>query len=170
MIRQHLPLRLIGFGAIVMVVVAASTWTSDVAPAAPPGAGNTPDAPQDLAAQAKQLQQQLTELQKQVNELSKSRIVAAGTATYTRPALQDNKSFSRIKLSADIASKLGEDYIVLLTNHFPTGGFPYFGAYWKRATEGFDIYLVDIGINDGTTVSYDNPNTKYLIDWAVIKK
>jgi hypothetical protein len=130
--------------------------------AAPNGGGK--------ADQLGQIQRQLAELQTQVNELKKSRILAAGTATYTRPSPQDNKSYSRIKLSAEIASKLGDEYIVLLTNRYPTGGYPFFGCYWKRANEGFDIYVVDISVNDGTTVLYDNPNTKYLVDWAVIKK
>ena len=32
------------------------------------------------------------------------------------------------------------------------------------------ISLVDVEIADGTTASYGNPNTKYLVDWLVIKK
>ncbi len=138
-----------------------------------PAAVQSPAPPtdtQDVASQLKELQQQMGELRKQVGEMSKPRIVAAGSATYNRPAIQDNSTFSRVKLSPEIASKLGDDYIVLLTNRYPTGGYPFFGVYWKRATDGFDIYLVDIDINDGTTASYSNPNTKYLIDWAVVRK
>jgi hypothetical protein len=125
---------------------------------------------QGVASQIKQLQQQLAELQKHVNDVAKPRIVAAGTVTYNRPPNQDNTTFSPVKLSPEIAAKLGEDYVVLLTNRYPTGGYPFFGVYWKRAAEGFDIYLVDIEISDGTTASYANPNTKYLIDWAVVRK
>ena len=97
-------------------------------------------------------------------------LVAAGTATYVRPAIQDNKRTVRVKLPVEIAAHLGDDYIVLLTNRFPTGGYPFFSVYWRRATDGFDISLVDVEINEGTTASYGNPNTKYLVDWLVIKK
>ena len=97
-------------------------------------------------------------------------LVAAGTATYVRPAIQDNKRAVRVKLPAEIAAHLGDDYIVLLTNRFPTGGYPFFSVYWRPAADGFDISLVDVEVGGGTTASYDNPNTKYLVDWLVIKK
>jgi hypothetical protein len=42
---------------------------------------------------------------------------------------------------------------------------------WKLANDGFDIALVDLFINGGsTTASYDNNNTTYLIDWVVVKQ
>jgi hypothetical protein len=76
----------------------------------------------------------------------------------------------RVKLPAEIAAHLGNDYIVLLANRFPIGGYPFFSAYWRPAPDGFDIALVDVEIGDGTTASYGNPNSKYLVDWLVIKK
>jgi hypothetical protein len=57
-----------------------------------------------------------------------------------------------------------------LTNRFPTGGYPFFSVYWRPGADGFDISLVDVDVGDGTTASYGNPNTKYLVDWLVIKK
>jgi len=158
--------RRVGTIAIILVAIGVSAALLRNALCADDNPGKPPDA----AVTVQQLQQQLADLKKQIGEMGKSRIVAAGTATYTRPAFQDNKSFSRVKLSAETASKLGDDYIVLLTNRFPTGGYPYFEAYWKRSADGFDIYLVDISMADGTSASYDNPNSKYLIDWAVVKK
>jgi hypothetical protein len=65
---------------------------------------------------------------------------------------------------------LGDDYIVLITNRFPAGGFPFLDAYWKKAKDGFDILLVDASIADGTSASYANKNKNYLIDWIVDKK
>lgn len=165
--RYHLS-RHVGVVAIGLLVLGAAAISVRAATSA--SAEDEPATTQDVVSQVKQLQQQLADLRKQVNEMGKSRTVAAGTATYSRPAIQDNSTFSRVKLSPEIASKLGDEYIVLLTNRYPTGGYPFFGVYWKRAADGFDIYLVDIEINDGTTASYSNPNTKYLIDWAVIRK
>jgi hypothetical protein len=124
----------------------------------------------DVAVQFKELQKQVAELQKQVAELQKNRVVAAGTATWTRPALQANRTRVRVKLPADIAAGLGKDYVVLLTNHYPRGGYPYFAPLWTPAADGFDLTLVDTSINEGTTSTYDNPNTTYLVDWAVVKK
>jgi hypothetical protein len=124
-------------------------------------------------ADARTLTTQVEELQKQVEELraaSAPRIIAAGTATFVRPETQDNTAKTHVKLNAEIASKLGEDYLVLLTNRYPTGGYPYFSVYWKLAKDGFDIYLVDSTLNWGTTASYTNNNRTYLIDWVVVKK
>jgi len=123
-----------------------------------------------VEGQIKELQKQVAELKTQMSELQKNRIVSAGTATWTRPELQANKTNTRVKLPADIAAGLGKDYVVLLTSHYPKGGFPYFGTYWKAASDGIDITLVDIQINDGTTASYDNPNREYLIDWVIVKR
>src|SRR5580704_556060 len=131
MIRKYRLFRFAGIVAGLIVAIGLGIGQSKFARATSADADEPSGPAQDLASQVKQLQQQLAELKKQVSEANKSRIVAAGTATYIRPANQDNKSFSRVKLSADIASKLGEDYVVLLTNHFPTGGYPYFDVYWK---------------------------------------
>jgi cell division protein FtsB len=124
----------------------------------------------DLVTQVKELQRQVAELKTQVGELQKQRIVAAGTATWTRPELQANTTTTRVKLPADIVAGLGKDYIVLLTNHFPKGGYPYLSAYWSATTDGFDITLADVEIADGTTATYSNKNRTYLIDWVVVKK
>jgi hypothetical protein len=123
-----------------------------------------------VEGQIKELQKQVADLKTQMSELQKNRIVAAGTATWTRPELQANKTNTRVKLPADIVAGLGKDYVVLLTSHYPKGGFPFFSAYWKLASDGIDITLVDVQINDGTTASYGNPNTEYLIDWVIVKR
>jgi hypothetical protein len=117
-----------------------------------------------------ELQKQVAELKAQVKELQKSRIVAAGTANWTRPKNQENKTNTRVKLPADVAAGIGKDYIVFLSNRFPKGGYPYFEAYWKPASDGFDIILVDPSLSDGASASYDNPSTEYPIDWIVVKK
>ena len=124
----------------------------------------------DLATQVKELQKQVAELKTQVGEVPKQHIVAAGTATWTRPEHQANKTTTRVKLPAEVVAGLGKDYIVLLTNHFPKGGHPFFAAYWSPATDGFDIALADAELGDGTTAAYSNPNKTYLIDWIVVKK
>jgi len=131
------------------------------------GAGKT-----DPADQIKELQSQLTELKNQVAALQKQRIVAAGTATYTRPDVMDNTVRSRVKLSSGIVKGLGEDYVVLLTMRTPKGGYPYFNCYWKSTGDGFDIAVIDTTVTGpgGTTAGYTNRNNTYQIDWAVIKK
>lgn len=152
-------LTFLGFGAL-------RNRGSDVVSASESGADQKPAAaPPALADQIKEMQKQLAELRSQT-----PRIVAAGTATLRRPELMDNTTHVHVRLSEEFASKLGEDYIVLLTNRYPVGGYPYFSVYWKRAKHGFDVYLVDISLNWGTTASYTNKNTAYLIDWMVVKK
>ena len=98
-------------------------------------------------------------------------IVAAGTATWNRPRWQANNTNTRVKLNPEIAAGLGTNYIVLLTNRSPVGGYPWFDCYWAVANDGFDITLVDPTITGGAnSSSYDNNNTKYLVDWIVVKK
>jgi hypothetical protein len=127
--------------------------------------------PLTAVQQLKELQKQLAELKKQVSELQKTRVVAAGTATWERPRIQANRTSTRVKLGPAITAQLGKDYIVLLTNRFPAGGYPWFDCYWKAAADGFDITLVDPTIVGGLqTASYENRNTSYLIDWVVVKK
>ncbi len=75
-----------------------------------------------------------------------------------------------MKLPAEVAAHLADDYIVQLTNRFPTGGYPFFSAYWKPAADGFDIFVVDPEIGPDSSAGYMNPNTKYLVDWLVVKK
>jgi hypothetical protein len=113
-----------------------------------------------LAAQVKDLQRQLAET---------PRIVAAGTATWKLGKVQNNSTNVRVQLKNEIASKLGEDYIVLLTNRY--SGYPYYSPYWKKANDGFDITLVDPALAPDGTVSYIiNVNRTFLIDWIVVKK
>jgi hypothetical protein len=98
-------------------------------------------------------------------------IVAAGTATWTRPRWQANNTNTRVKLAPEIAAQIGTNYIVLLTNRSPVGGYPWFSCYWSIANDGFDITLIDPSITGGAnTASYDNNNTSYLVDWVVVKK
>jgi hypothetical protein len=97
-------------------------------------------------------------------------IVAGGTATWTRPQWQANNTSTRVKLNPEITAQLGTNYIVLLTNRSPVGGYPWFNCYWSIARDGFDIKLVDTTIADGGSASYDNRNTSYLVDWVVVKK
>jgi len=124
-----------------------------------------------LAAQVKELQTQVADLKARVGEMQSPRIVAAGTATFKLGAVQDNATNARVQLNADITAKLGDEYIVLLTNRFPTGGYPFFEAYWKRAKDGFDITLVDVTLGPDSTATYAfNKNKTYLIDWIVVKK
>jgi hypothetical protein len=130
----------------------------------PPADANT------LAAQVKELQKLVAELQTRVSELQKPRIVAAGTATFNLGAEQDNATRVRVQLNGDVAARLGEDYVVLLTTRFPTGGYPFFVPYWKRARDGFDVTLVDVTLGPDSTSSYANRNKTYLIDWVVVKK
>ncbi len=128
----------------------------------------SPDA--GKADQNKELKSQLTELKDQVAALQKQRVVAAGTATYTRSDEMDNTRRSRVKLSKDIVKGLGEDYVVLLTMRIPTGGHPYFNCYWKSADDGFDIAVIDTTLIERSSATYTNRNNTYLIDWVVIKK
>src|SRR5262249_14679220 len=106
----------------------------------------------------------------QMEVLQKPRVVAAGTATFERARAHDNTASVRVKLDDDIAARIGSEYIVLLTNRYPTGGFPYFVPYWKPARDGFDISLVDVSLANGSTTIYANRNRTYLIDWVVLRK
>lgn len=104
--------------------------------------------------------------QKQASEPG---VVAAGTAIWKLGKMQDNSTSVRVQLKEGIASKLGEDYVVLLTPRFT--GFPYYSAYWKKANDGFDILLVDASLGRTGSVSYIfNVNRDYPVDWVVVKK
>ena len=131
-------------------------------PAANPGNGN--DA---VVAKIKELQEQVAELKGQVNDLKTPRIIAAGTATIRIGPVQDNKTSIRIKLASDVVTRLGGNYIVQLTNRYPTSS-DFFVAYWKPATDGFDIFLavphlVGVGLNPDQKVPY-------YVDWIVVQK
>ena len=63
--------------------------------------------------------------------------------------------------------RLGANYTVQLTNRYPTSN-DFFVAYWKPATDGFDIFLaephlVGVGINPDQKVPY-------YVDWIVVQK
>jgi hypothetical protein len=66
---------------------------------------------------------------------------------------------------------LNDDYVVVISSRFPTGGYPFFTPNLKPAKDGFDVTLVDPTIGPGGTASYEtNRNRKFLIDWIVVKK
>ena len=99
------------------------------------------------------------------------RIAAAGTATFTMRAEQDNATFTRVKLPADIAARLSDDYVVVISSRFPKGGYPFFTPYWKPAKDGFDVTMVNPSLGPGGTASYtSNANRTFLVDWIVVKK
>jgi len=97
-------------------------------------------------------------------------IAAAGTATVRLGAEQNNATFAHVKLAADVAAGLGNDYIVIVSARYPKGGFPYFTPYWKPAADGFDVTMVDTTLGNGGTASYDNANHSYPVDWIVVRK
>ncbi|HEX3999392.1 MAG TPA: hypothetical protein VHX65_12645 [Pirellulales bacterium] len=97
-------------------------------------------------------------------------IVAAGTATFRMGAEQDNATFTHVKLAADVAARLGDDYIVLVSARYPKAGYPFFSPLWKPAADGFDVTMVDPSLGAGSTASYDNANHTFPIDWVVVKK
>jgi hypothetical protein len=115
----------------------------------------------ELAAQVRDLQKQLAE---------SCRIVAAGTATWRLGKAQNNSTSVRVQLKdEEIASRLGEDYIVLLTNRY--SGYPFYVPYWKKAGDGFDITLVDPTLApEGSVSDIFNVNRTFLVDWIVVKK
>jgi hypothetical protein len=83
--------------------------------------------------------------------------------------VQDNATSVRVQLNRDIAARIGEEYIVLLTPRFT--GFPYYVPYWKKAKDGFDIMLVDTSLAQGGTVSYIfEVNREFPVDWIVVRK
>ena len=134
---------------------------------APQPAANTGNNNDAVAGQIKELQKQVAELQGRVSNLKTPRIVAAGTATIRIGPVQDNKTSIRIKLASDVVTRLGGNYIVQLTNRYPTSS-DFFVAYWKPATDGFDIFLavphlVGVGLNPDQKVPY-------YVDWIVVQK
>jgi hypothetical protein len=101
--------------------------------------------------------------------LETPRIVAAGTATWQLGKVQDNATSVRVQLKEAIASHIGEDYIVFLSNR--NSGYPFYSPYWKKAADGFDITLVDASLARNGTVSYIfKVNRTFLVDWIVVKK
>lgn len=120
-----------------------------------------------VAGQIKELQKQVVELQNQVNELKTPHILAAGTAVVKLGPQQDNKTSIRVKLRDAVVAQVGDKCIVQLTNRYPTGD-TFFVPYWRKATDGFDIFLADpslVGIQINP-----NRNVPYFIDWIVVQK
>jgi hypothetical protein len=108
------------------------------------------------------------DLQKKLAEHT-PRIVAAGTATWQLGQAQNNATSVRVQLKDEIASKLGDDYIVILTGRY--SGYPFYVPYWKKARDGFDITLVDPTLAPNGSVSYIiNVNRNFPVDWVVVKK
>ncbi len=177
MIRHRIISILLPTTAIAVLLITLP-HINRVATSAPPNVGNQADSTKALqvavdaqAQQLKELQKQVADLQARVSQMQTPRIVAAGTATFHLGPVQDNATNVRVKLAPDVVARLGTDYIVLLTNRFPTGGYPFFDAYWKLAKDGFDITLVDTTLGPDSTASYEtNKNRAFLIDWIVVRK
>ncbi|HWY87328.1 MAG TPA: hypothetical protein VNX28_11415 [Gemmataceae bacterium] len=166
--------------AVTLLLVTVSCL-DDVATSAPPPlslADNQKDPAKDpptdveaLAGQVKELQKQLAALQARVDETQSPRIIAAGTATFELGKVQNNATFVRVKLNADVTARLGADYIVLLTTRVPTGSFPLYVPYWKKAKDGFDVTLANVTLGPDGNVSYLFRTDKtFPIDWIVVKK
>jgi hypothetical protein len=118
--------------------------------------------------EVEKLAAQVKELQKQIAEQS-PRIVAAGTATWKLGKAQNHTTSVRVQLKDEVASRLGDDYLVILTSRHT--GYPFYSAYWKKAKDGFDIILVDPTVAPGGSVSYIfNVNNDFPVDWIVVKK
>jgi hypothetical protein len=144
MIRHHLSMRVWSLLAIAILGAVAWLGLHGVAASAPPAANADVGGP---------------------------RIVAAGTAKFLMGAQQDNATFTHVKLAADVAAKLGDDYIVMVSSRFPNGGYPFFTPLWKPAKEGFDVTMVDVTLGPNSTESLAfNPNKTFLVDWIVVKK
>lgn len=170
--RQHVISTIVATTTFALLILIALWSMNRVAISAPTAGASAKEVPADVDTQA----QQLKDLQKQVADLQSRasqtpRIIVAGTATFHLGAVQNNATFARVKLDSGVAARLGADYIVLLTNRFPAGGYPFFDPYWKQANDGFDITLVDATLGPDSTASYEsNENKTYLIDWIVVKK
>jgi hypothetical protein len=135
MTRNHILSTIISIVAITFLVLAAATRKNGAATSAPADAGSQAGSSgalpsgADAQAQLKELQKQVAALQAGVSQTP--RIIAMGTATFHLGAVQDNATNARVKLDPGVAARLGADYIVLLTNRFPAGGYPFFDAYWS---------------------------------------
>jgi len=176
--RLRVVSTLIPTAAIAVLLLATLPCMNGEATSTPPNTGDQSGSAKPLstgvdvqAQKLKDLQKRVADLEALVSQMQSPRIIAAGTATFHLGAMQDNATNARVRLNADIVARLGNEYIVLLTNRFPTGGFPFFSPYWKQAKDGFDITLVDVTLGPNSTTSYlYNKNKTYLIDWIVVKK
>jgi hypothetical protein len=157
--------------AVIALAIASSAFLGGRDAAA--GTQREPNAAANVAdvnAQLKELKNQVAELQAKLGDRPNPRIVAAGTATWTRPEVLANRTSVRVELPADMAAHIGKDYIVILTNRFPQAGYPYLATYWAPAQNGFDVSLVEPTIPTGGNVSYASANKTYLVDWIVVTK
>jgi hypothetical protein len=156
--------------AVALASILALSQRDQAATAEPPKATvDTPDGKDTLPAQVKELQKQVADLQARLGEIQKARLVAAGTATWVRPGVLANRTSVHVTLSADVTAQLGKDYVVMLTNRFPQGGYPYLAPYWTPGSGGFDITLVDTALGNGGSAEYAGANKNYLVDWIVVK-
>jgi hypothetical protein len=181
MIRYHAFLAFLAKTSVALLVLGALWRMGDGMAAAPPSnsAADNPPAPaktpqaevEVLAGQIKELQKQLSALQTQVKEMASPRIIAAGTATLELGKVQNNATYVRVKMKAEVTERLGNDYVVLLTTRVPTGSVPLYVPYWKKAKDGFDITLASVTLAAGGTESYlFKTDTSFPIDWIVVKK
>lgn len=155
-----------------LALVAVTCWTYSWACYVPQSAASSPvsNASEVAAQRLTLLEAKLAKLETQAGVDKKPQVVAAGTATWNRPGELNNKVATRVKLSGEITAFLGDSCIVLLTTRLNAGGYPYLVPYWKKANDGFDIYLVDSSLGNLTTASYANGHKEYLVDWVVVKK
>jgi hypothetical protein len=163
---RHRTLSLLIFTTAILFLVTVN-FDDHPAISAPQPAANPGNDNDAVAGQIKELQRQVAELKSQVSDLKTPRIIAAGTATIRIGPVQDNKTSIRIKLTGDVGARLGSNYTVQLTNRYPTSA-DFFVAYWKPATDGFDIFLADphligVGINPDQKVPY-------YVDWIVVQR
>lgn len=165
MTRQH-TVSLLALTMALLPLAVLSFHTRPEGFAAEPAAGSPADN-DALARQVKDLQALVAQLRSLVKELQAPRILSAGTVTIRLGPQQDNKNSVRVKLPADVVAQLGGNCIVELTNRYPTGD-TFFVAYWRPATDGFDILLADPSLV-GVQI---NPNraAPYYVDWIVVQK
>lgn len=168
MVRQRVLSLLIIFPSAILLLMTFIVHDRPAGFAAQP-ATNSENGNNAVAGQIMELQKQVAELQSQVSALKMPRIVAAGTATIKLGPTHDNRTSIRVKLSPDVVAKLGDNFIVQLTNRYPTRN-SYFVPYWKVATDGFDITLADPALTGTAIISKRDQNEPYYIDWIVVQK
>src|ERR1700677_4347400 len=112
MTRPPITSRWMRATACTLIILAALSYLS-IAATSPQSTASAPDkkaspAAESTADQVKDLQKQVAELRTEFASLQRPRIVAAGTATWKRPDVQDNRTATRVKLSGEITALLGE--------------------------------------------------------------
>src|SRR5690348_12715292 len=110
--------RLLSYVALACLV-ALSYQTTVASPGAQAkGRADPVSEPDSVAAQVADLRKEVAGLRAQ------PRVVAAGTATWTRPDVLANRTSVRVPLPAEIVAHLGTDYVVALGNRLPGDGYP----------------------------------------------